>query len=151
MKLELGNGEVFEDPSAEVIDRALHTLRTDEYGYAILSRGDVFYIQTGRFEHGFYLEYREGTSASHRRCTDEQLPIEKVIGAFQIYAKPSDEWKSWFQWEAIFAADPTEGRAANEGWEPMAYEPRTNWGVIIGASLLILVIGGALWLLMIQL
>ena len=101
MKLEMENGFVQENPSAEVIAQALSTLGAKGSSFAILAKDDLTYIQTsGSTKDGCDLEYQENSVSQHFRATNEAIPLQDVIAAFQDYAAGGIQWRSRFQWEA---------------------------------------------------
>ena len=103
MRLEMENGDSFENPSAETIESVVGRLGTPGRAFAILCRGEQFYVQAGAdSSRRCDLEYREGTEASHRRCTSDTLTVQQIVAVFQDYARPSDAWRSWFQWTPLF-------------------------------------------------
>ncbi len=95
MKLELENAPAVTNPDEDTIRTSLACVD----GFAILSRDEMTYIQTfGSAEDGFSLEYQEGDTDSHYRCTDD-LSFGQVTQAFLSYAKGTGSWKTALQWQ----------------------------------------------------
>lgn len=106
MKLETESGATLEHPTDEQIDSTLRELASSGGGFAILSQSEQVYIQTAENGEGdCTLEYREGSEESHFCCTNEELSIEDVIGAFQEYANNNDAWRDRFPWRPLYT-DP---------------------------------------------
>jgi hypothetical protein len=82
------------------IEESLRSLTGDGDSFAILARADQTYIQTSGDPHnGFVLEYRDGSEEEHYSCSNVDLTIDKVVGAFQSYLANDDKWKSDLEWE----------------------------------------------------
>jgi hypothetical protein len=102
MRLEREDGTTWDDPSAETIAEVLGSLGRPGTRFVILERGPDFYIQAGADEDGACgLEFREGSDASHMRCTDDPLRVREVVRAFQDYAAPNDDWRDRFTWKPL--------------------------------------------------
>jgi hypothetical protein len=98
MDLAFENGKLIRDPDDGAIADGLTTLGPKN-SFAILSRGAMTYIQTsGKPQEGFVLEYQEGTTKEHYRCTDEMLPVDRVISAFQKFSRDDSSYKQEFEW-----------------------------------------------------
>lgn len=99
MHLELEDGTVISSPSAEQIAEALASVDGERNSYAILSHTEMTYIQTsGAGDTGYVLEYQDESLRKHYRSQDEAVSLERVIRAFQQYAKGDDTWKRDFRW-----------------------------------------------------
>jgi hypothetical protein len=116
MKLETESGAAIEHPSDEQIDSTLRELVSSGGGFAILSQSEQVYIQTAENGEGeCTLEYREGSEENHFCCTNEELSIDDVIGAFQEYANTNDAWKARFLWRPLYMDPDAElQQAASE-------------------------------------
>ena len=116
MKLETESGTTIEQPTHEQIDSTLRELVISGGGFAILSQSEQVYIQTAENGEGeCTLEYREGSEESHFCCTNEELSIDDVIGAFQEYANNHDAWKTRFPWRSLYTdPDAQEQTASSE-------------------------------------
>ena len=91
MKLETESGAAIEHPTDGQIDVTLKELVESGGGFAIISQSEQVYIQTAENGEGdCTLEYREGSEENHFCCTNEELSIDDVIGAFQQYANNND-------------------------------------------------------------
>lgn len=108
MRLILGNGEVFDEPTAGEIDERLRSLNwMDDDSFAILEQSDLTYLQTAREGDpdaavpAYVLEYQEGSLAAHYRAIDEAIPLERVIAVFQKYALADESWRNEFDWEKM--------------------------------------------------
>ncbi len=101
MELSTGTGQQFSDPTPAEIAGVLASLPGGEDSFAILEQDDMVYIQTagGASEAGFVLEYQEGSLERHYRSTNDELPLETVTRAFQLYAARNPAWKSLTSWE----------------------------------------------------
>jgi hypothetical protein len=116
MKLETESGATIENSSDEQIDSTLRELVSSGGGFAILSQSEQVCIQTAENGDGeCTLEYREGSEESHFCCTNEELSIDDVIGAFQKYANNNDAWKKRFLWRPLYMdADAEDQTASSE-------------------------------------
>lgn len=103
MRLEIGNGQVLENPSADHISGVLHALPGGGGDtYAILTRSDGQFMQCcGGWKEGFILEYQDGSTDDHFECTDRELSLASVIDAFQDYLAHDDRWRTMLQWQKI--------------------------------------------------
>ena len=100
MKLTLGTGAEFDDPSPDQIEAALRRLSGGPDSFAVLGLDGQRYMQTsGGTEEGFVLEYREGSQASQYRCTNRQLTTDEVVTAFRAYSEGRSDYKSELTWE----------------------------------------------------
>ena len=104
MRLELEDGTVFDQPTAEVIEQALRGLHGSSStfrsnSYAILSRTDGAFIQVaGDATEGFGIEYREGPDGEQFTGADG-ASFEEAVAAFQAYAAGDDSWREQFDWQ----------------------------------------------------
>ena len=103
VRLEIGNGQVLSNPTADQVSGVLHALPgADTDSFAILTRDDCHFMQcSGAWKEGFALEYRDGSLDAHFRCSDEELGLAHVIAAFQAYLAGDDRWRTMFQWRKI--------------------------------------------------
>jgi len=103
MRLEIGNGQILENPTADQISGVLHALPGgDTHSLAILIRDDWQLMQcSGGWKEGFVLEYQDGSADEHFQCSDRRLPLADVIGAFQAYLADDDRWRTMFCWRKI--------------------------------------------------
>lgn len=108
MMLELANGRTFQNPDAETIERALHTLDGDNNNYAILSRDEDTYIQMcGDPQDGYVVEYQEGSTDAHFQSVRDDLPIDEVRRAFEAYARGDEAWRKMFEWKPLLISTPS--------------------------------------------
>src|SRR5437660_444898 len=108
MRLTLENGTVIDNPTAAQIDAALRSLNwLEENAFAVLAVQDWTYMQTAQDddpdqqEPVFLLEYQEDSLEKHYHAVDEPLSVERVIEAFQKYARGDASWRDDFQWEKL--------------------------------------------------
>ncbi len=106
MRLTLENGTVIDNPSAAQIDEALRSLDwMEENAFAILELAEWTYMQTAQDddpeqqERVFVLDHQEGSLKKHYHAVDEQIALERVIDAFQKYARGDASWRTDFEWE----------------------------------------------------
>jgi len=100
VKLTLGTGAELQDPTEEQVEAALRQLPGGPDSFAILGSDEQTYMQTsGGAEEGFVLEYREGSPASHSRCTNHQLSADAVVAAFRAYLGGRADYKADLAWE----------------------------------------------------
>ena len=98
-RLELEGRPPIENPDSAAIEDALARVGTEGSTFATLSRDDVSYIQTAiALGEGFLLEYQEGSLEAHFRCP-QILPRERVVEAFQKYARGDESWRAPLAWE----------------------------------------------------
>ena len=98
MRLEFENGTIIEEPDETAIADGLATLGSENL-FAILSTDDMTYIQaSGDQEKGFVLEYHAGSNEEHYGCIQKSLPLERVVEAFQKFARGDDSYKQDFEW-----------------------------------------------------
>ena len=148
MKLETESGSAIEQPTDRQIDSTLRELVLTGGGFAILSQSEQVYIQTAENDEGnCTLEYRDGSEESHFSCTNEELSIDDVIGAFQEYGINNDSWKSRFPWRPLYM-DPDGGKQTASSGEFQADTSAVGksgcWGmvlILLAAVLLKLSIG----------
>ena len=58
--------------------------RSENEGFAILSKGERVFLQAARSAiEGYCLEYNEGSKEHILHATDEEIPLEQIIKAFQ--------------------------------------------------------------------
>lgn len=112
MRLELENRDPIENPTPEDISNEFANFDGWRASFAILSFEDERYIQTtGTPKHGFQIEYRDGGEGEHYVNVGGAVPFERVVAAFQQYAKGETSWWDEFEWEHISAhenAEPAE-------------------------------------------
>jgi hypothetical protein len=103
VRLEVANGQVLENPSADHVAGALSTLPGGEAdSFAILERADGHFMQcSGSWKVGFTLEYQDGSVEEHFQCADRRLSLSHVIEAFQAYLANDDRWRTMFLWRKI--------------------------------------------------
>lgn len=94
--------ETVPDPTPDRIHDIIVDLREGEP--AVLARGDEFYIQTMRNEHGFLLEKREGGADRHYEGVPGDGRLRHVVTPpwWAFWAKPSAIY--YFTPEEIIAA-----------------------------------------------
>jgi hypothetical protein len=108
MLLKLEDGTTINKPTAVQIDEALRTLdwRSDN-SFAILERAEWFYLQTAQEdvaeqqESFYFLEYQEGSLDEHYGAVDGPITLDRVIEAFQKYARGDNSWLDDFTWEKM--------------------------------------------------
>ncbi len=99
MRLELETGDVFDDPDDQTIDDAI---RGASDGFIILSISELEYIQAaGSPDEGYVLEYQEGDTDRHYQAAELNVPVDRVVRAFQQYASGDPGYKARFTWEKI--------------------------------------------------
>jgi len=105
VRLEIGGGPIIDNPSRDQIADTLYKMHQGEGEFAILFNedlGDDYYIQTtGDIQNGYLLENHEGSSDRHYQAMDRNLPIERVVEAFQKYAAGDARWKDGLEWEPV--------------------------------------------------
>jgi hypothetical protein len=109
MRLSLEDGTILQDPNAEQIDLSLRSLNwARDNSFAILGE-DQSYIQTAHIddpevaEDAPYhaLEYQEGSLDEHYEATGQGLSLERIIDAFQRYARGDPSWREMFTWQKM--------------------------------------------------
>lgn len=104
MQLECEDGRIYQDPTPEEIEGVLRQLGQRGTAFVVLSRSRQAFIQSGAdARQRCDLEYREGSGAAHYHCTNDTLPVDEVIAAFQAYAAGSEAWKERFRWVRLEA------------------------------------------------
>ena len=102
MQLDLAGQRTIDFPNAETIAAELRAGARDEDFFAILSEFDARFIQTaGNDTDGFTLEYQDGGLNHHYRCANEQLAVDQVLHAFQLYLAKDKRWLTQFAWEKV--------------------------------------------------
>ena len=112
MRLEREDGQTWNDPSPETIEEVVGQLGQPDTAFVILDRDDGTFIQAGADKEGNCdLEYSQGSDDTHVRCTDEALPVQKIVEAFKEYAAGSDAWRDRFEWKPLseFSSDGKKG------------------------------------------
>lgn len=100
MELIVNGDKVEGFVSEQKIEESIRSLTGEDDSFAILARDDQTYIQTsGDPNHGFVLEYRDGSEEEHYSCSNFELSAEQVIRAFQSYLAANDKWKSELEWQ----------------------------------------------------
>ncbi|MEO1201981.1 MAG: hypothetical protein AAFX10_04685 [Pseudomonadota bacterium] len=94
------NGDtVDETVTNSLIEKSILSLTGVGDSFAILAREPQVYLQTsGGPEHGFALEYRNGSAEQHYSCTDYELSATDVVSAFQSYLADDGRWQTDFEW-----------------------------------------------------
>ena len=113
MKL-IVNGDANSEPlNAKLIRDSINSLTGEGDSFAILEKMEQIYIQTaGGPEHGFVLEYRDGSEAQHYSCSNFELTADEVIWAFQSYLSNDGKWKTELEWEPqVFDYSPSGQRS----------------------------------------
>lgn len=102
MRLNLENGETWENPSSSQIEEALRKLEQTSNSFLILERDSEGYMQAaGDGENGFYLEYRSASSEKQYRCADSSLSFEASAEILKGYATKNRRWRTTQEWEQI--------------------------------------------------
>jgi hypothetical protein len=103
VRLEIGNGQVLQNPTADHVEGVLHALPGSEVdSFAILIQDEGRYMQcSGAWKEGFVLEYHDGSVDEHYQCSDHKLALANVVEAFQAYLAHEDRWRTAFQWRKI--------------------------------------------------
>jgi len=94
-------GNTLNDPSLSHIREAVKKLKGGTNSFVILTKsgGGFSFLQVrGSDKDGFDLEYQDGSTNDHYRCTDE-LTEEQVVAIFQAYRSGDESWKSKSVWE----------------------------------------------------
>src|SRR5438552_3701540 len=97
MQLTVEANRLIESPSDEEIANLLPATK-----FAVISDGpdSGTYMQFSKSrKYGIELEYQIDSLENHFKASDASLAIERVITAFQKYAKGDDSWKTGFQWK----------------------------------------------------
>ncbi len=98
MKLKVEGKHAIKNPTEAQITHAVSSLTGEGATFAILDRSDQVYIQAGKSNHGFVLEYQNGSVKEHYRSDRTNLTVEDVISAFRDYAGGDDSWKDRHSW-----------------------------------------------------
>ena len=102
MKLELEGGEVFDHPSPSTIEAALARVDGRSIGFAILSEGEMSYVQAaGSAKAGFALEYQLGSIDRHFGSMSSDVPIDVVVRVFGRYAEGHADWSEPLEWQRM--------------------------------------------------
>tara|TARA_R110002096_G_scaffold54881_3_gene141403 strand:+ start:657 stop:1079 length:423 start_codon:yes stop_codon:yes gene_type:complete len=104
------NGDAVTKPlNAALIRDSINSLTGEGDSFAILEKSEQIYIQTsGGPEHGFVLEYRDGSEAQHYSCSNFELTADEVILAFQSYLSNDGKWRTELEWEPqVFDYSPS--------------------------------------------
>ena len=101
MELDFNGNVVTRDPNEDTVRRTLQQLAVAKESHAILSRDEMTYIQAarGRAKSGFALEYQDGSTSRHYRCTNDRLSLDGIVRAFLLYLHDDDAWRTDFSWE----------------------------------------------------
>ncbi len=103
LRLEVENGQVLENPSANDIAIAIAGMKSDGNAFAILSRDEMFYMQiSGDPTGGFDIEYQEGSTKEHFRAEGDPFPMQQIVPAMQDYAAGGAEWQKRFTWKRLW-------------------------------------------------
>lgn len=103
MQLTIGNGQVLDQPSPDLVAGVLHALPGPKAdSYVILERAECHFMQSsGWWKGGFTLEYQDGSVDEHFQCPDRRLPLASVIAAFQSYLANDDRWRTMCAWRRL--------------------------------------------------
>jgi len=102
MQLDRAGQRTIDSPNAETIAAELRAGAQAEEFFAVLSEFDARFIQAaGNDMEGFALEYQDGGLNHHYRCANEQLTVDQVIRAFQLYLTKDLRWLTEFEWELV--------------------------------------------------
>ena len=110
MRLNLENGETWDNPSSYQIEEAMRKLEQPSNGFLILERDSDGYMQAaGDEESGYYLEYRSASSEKQYRCVDGSLSFEASVEILKGYAAKSRRWRTSQEWHEINGKDNSRG------------------------------------------
>ena len=110
MRLNLENGETWDNPSSYQIEEALRKLEQTSNSFLILERDSDGYMQVaGDGESGYYLEYRSASSKKQYRCVDRSLSFETCVEILKGYAAKNRRWRSSQEWNHINLEDSSKG------------------------------------------
>jgi hypothetical protein len=101
MKLKVEGKLAIKNPSETQITSELSALTEEGATFAILDRSDQAYIQVGKSDQGYVLEYQEGSVKDHHSSERTDLTIDEVILAFRDYASGVDSWKDRHSWSQV--------------------------------------------------
>jgi hypothetical protein len=93
MNIEAPILKINQEASPSLIDETIRALKGKEVDpFAILSEDAMTYVQTVWTEHGFVLEYQEGSVEEHYEIT-EFLSVPKVQAIFRYVLNGDNSWK----------------------------------------------------------
>jgi hypothetical protein len=72
--------------------------------FAILSDGKAFiqcHVRRDELPNDYELEFQDASLDRHYRAADEQIPLDRVLPAFQKYLRGDASWRTDFRWEKI--------------------------------------------------
>lgn len=102
LKLELADKTIISNPTEEDITAALKSLSSKKNQFAILSEGQLTYIQVAKnLMGGYYVEYMEESKRNHYSGVVDCLSLEFVNTLFHTYLQEGDKWKSMIKWKLI--------------------------------------------------
>lgn len=101
MTLKVEGKRAITNPTEEQITHAFSSLTGEGATFAILDRSSQIYIQAGKSEQGFVLEYQEGSVKEHYSSDRTDLSIDDVISAFRDFAAGINSWKGRLTWSKL--------------------------------------------------
>lgn len=116
MKLELGNGNNYDNPTRETVEKALDSLNGEDNDFAIIdsssSSSDKF-LQAAVTGTGFVAEYRD--AGGYFRSSGESLSLGEIKKAFLSFLNNDNSWKGMFSWTAVEESGGAEGVHLRQG------------------------------------
>ena len=92
----------FDELDDATIAKVLGSLDGDRNVIATLARTELTYLQAeGGVLRGFVLEYQEGSLDQRYRSRDHALPLGRVTGIFQAYARGDAAFREGLAWEHV--------------------------------------------------
>ncbi|HYB41229.1 MAG TPA: hypothetical protein VEL75_05630 [Candidatus Methylomirabilis sp.] len=86
-------------PDDRKIAEVLATLDGGRHILATLAESELSYVQaSGSVQKGFSLDYQEGSLDRHYRSRAEDLPLDRIVRAFQRYSHGDETWREGFDW-----------------------------------------------------
>lgn len=93
MKIESPILNINEEATEGLVNKVIRALKSEKIDpFAILSDGDLTYVQTVWTENGFVLEFQEGSTNRHYEVM-QYLSAPKVQDIFCRFLNGEDSWK----------------------------------------------------------
>jgi hypothetical protein len=93
MKIKSPILNINEEATEDLVNKVIRALKSEKVGpFAILSSGELTYVQTVWTENGFVLEFQEGSTDRHY-VVMHYLSVPKVQDIFCRFLNGDDSWK----------------------------------------------------------